>query len=773
MLKFSESVIRYRKIIISITIAITLGLGYFLKDLKVESDVSKYLPKSDPTVKLFNYIGEEYGGNSLVMIVLEAEEIFTKETLKSISYLTSQFKLVDGVSYVTSLTNVPDIKKIVDGIEIGRLIDEYNLPATSEDLQKIKNYTLSKDMYRGFIVSTDSKAALIICRLRTEFDKMKTVKQLKEIVNKSGIKEKVYYGGIPFQMIEFNNIILDESKLLVPLSIVLISISLFLSFRTVSGVLIPILSVLISTIWTLGLMGIFKIAITVISNSIPVILIAVGGAYSIHVISKFNEVAPTDKDKIRKSADALSRIILPVMLAAITTIAGFISFVFGSYLILIREFGIFSSIGILFSLIISVTFVPSVLSLLHTKQKRGAGNEVIAREKGFDIFMGKLAKWILKNEKIIIYIGVIIVIASILCIPKITRRVNMLDYFKPGTNIRQTEELMKQKLGGSTPLQILVNGDIFDPAVLNEMKKMTEFLESQVDLHNVQSVVDLIEEMSDVMGEGKVIPDRKDKVANLWFLLEGEEIINHLVNPDKTEAIIHATFANADTKQIQSLVENIETYIKKANSDSVTFAQTGMPSIYIHLDNSIFSSQIKSLILAIILVFICLVFLVRSFFGGLIGLIPIGFSLVVIFGLMGITGIPLDIATVLVGSICIGIGIDYSIHFINRFREEFKKDKNESEALKTTLETTGKAILINVIAVTIGFLVFFWGNVVPMQRFGILVAITMICAGIGSIIILPAVILLTKARFIGDFQRFLDKSKNYIVNKINNKGGIK
>lgn len=778
MKKFSELVIKHRKIIVFIDVLVTLILGYFLIGLKINPDITSYLPKNDPVVKLFDYIGEEYGGNFLVLIALETDDIFNKETIERINYLTSQFKVVEGVNYVTSLTSVLDIKQTEEGIEIGQLIDEYDLPKTSEELQQLKTYTLSKDLYRGRLISEDSKVTLIICRLADDVDKIKTALELKEIVQHTNIKEKVYYSGMPFQMVEISEVILNDLKFLIPLIGLLIIISLLIAFHTLRGVVLPILSVSMSTIWTLGVMNILKIPLTVISDIIPVILIAVGSAYSIHVISKFDEDLLTDKDRLKQSKKALAEVGVPVLLAAITTMAGFMAFVFGSYLSMIREFGIFSSLGILFSLIISVTFIPAMLSILPIKSKKISPDDTMRNKTSFTRLMDKIGAFVLKNEKLIIAGGIIIICISIFGIPKIQRRVDMLDYFKPGTSIRSTEEMMQSKFGGSIPIQVLVKGDIQNPVVLNKMKEMQDFLESQGDVHKPQSVADLIEEMNDVMGEGKNIPDSRNKVSNLWFLLEGEEVMNQLVNSDKTEAVIQATIVNVNTGRIRKLVENIEQYIEKTDTSIVTFTLTGMPSIYQRLDDSIMRSQTQSLFIAIILVFIFLFFLLRSFVGGLIGLVPIGFTLLVVFGFMGFTGIPLDIATVLVGSISIGIGIDYSIHFVNRFKKEFQKNKTALLALDKTLETTGRAILINVITVTMGFLVLILAALIPLQRFGILVAISMIGSGVGAITLLPAIILLTKVSFMDNFKKSVARAKTPLANNkvllnINQKKGGK
>ena len=214
---------------------------------------------------------------------------------------------------------------------------------------------------------------------------------------------------------------------------------------------------------------------------------------------------------------------------------------------MIREFGFFSSLGVLFALVTSITFIPAILSLMPEKGRASISKVAVLNNNGVTQLMDKIGEWVLRKEKLIIGGAFIVLFISILGIPRIQRSVDMLDYFKPGSSIRMTEEIMEAKFGGSIPVQILVEGDIQDPAVLIEMKKFGDFLESQGDVSNTQSIADLIEEMADAMGEGKIIPDSKDKVSNLWFLLEGEEILSQMVNEDKTEAVIQGTIANVET----------------------------------------------------------------------------------------------------------------------------------------------------------------------------------------------------------------------------------
>jgi predicted RND superfamily exporter protein len=404
---------------------------------------------------------------------------------------------------------------------------------------------------------------------------------------------------------------------------------------------------------------------------------------------------------------------------------------------MIREFGLFASLGIFFSLLISVTVVPSIISLLPLatgKSTRGTKDSFVKGKR--------MSQFLITRKLPILIAGGIIFLGFLLGIPRIQRRTDIIDYFKPNTYTRRTETVLREEFGGSTPIYIAVSGDIQDPAVLHEMKKLQQFLDAQADIHNIQSVVNLLETMSEVIGEGKTIPDTKGKVGNLWFLLEGEEIMQQLVNGDKTEAIIQATMESGlDSDRVGIFVNELNQYIASNNSPSCTFAQTGMPSIYRNLDNSIIHSQIVSLVIAIVCIFVVLLLLQRSFMLALKGMVPVCFTLGIIFGFMGLTKIPLDIATVLVGSISIGIGVDYSIHFISRFRKEGRKQKNRVSALRITLQTTGKAILINASAVGIGFAVLLLANIVPLQRFGILVTITMVASGFSSLVLLPSVFL--------------------------------
>lgn len=738
MKKIATLIIKFRIMLILIVSALSLASAFFLHKITINADMTSYLPKSDPAVKLLDYIGEKYGGSSLGIVVVRADNIFDLQTIKSINSLTQQLREIDGISYVTSLTNVLDIRKTEEGLEIGKLIDEGNIP-DQDSLNKIREYALKKDIYQNRLVSDDGRTTLIICRING--DKSRVARTIKQVVNGAESENiKTYFAGLPFQLNEVNDMLIKDIKILLPFVAIVILIILYLSFGSFFYVILPLIGVGLSTLWTIGLMALLRVPITIITNVMPAILMAVGSAYAIHVVCKFVEEKASDtRLRVRNS---LPKIIIPVFLAAFTTIIGFISFVFGSYLLMIQQFGILSSLGILIAFILSVTLIPAILGSIKFKE--------INQEDGFKVINGlmeRLGKYIIKHPNQVWIISTFISLCFLSGIPLIKTKVDFLDYFKPNTSIRITEDIMEKSFGGSVPIQILVKGDLQEPEVLKAIKNFHNFLDTLKGVHHPQSIIDLIEEMNDAMGEGKTIPDSREKISNLYFLLEGEETLEQLINEDKTEGIIQAMTPGAYNEESEDLIARIQKYIEANDNHNYKFEFTGSPLVYQHLNRSLLKSQALSLLIAIIAIFICLIFLTGSVMNSLLGLVPIFLSLSILFGVMGFLKIPLDVATVLVGSICIGIGIDYSIHFLNRYHQE-RKQNDTATALLTTVKYTGSAIVVNVFTVMLGFLVLVFSNLVPVVRFGILLGITMLSTGLGASVLLPAIILSKEKRRI-------------------------
>jgi len=254
MKKFAEIVLKHRLAILLTTIGLTVFFSIGLLKLKINSDMLSYLQPDDPVVKLFNRIGKDYGGNTLAMVAVESDTIFSVSTLNLIKDLTEKYSNIKGVSSVMSLTNILDIKKTEDGLEISRLIDKNNIPKTPEELEWLQEYTLGKDLYAGKIISTDGKYTLLICRLQNDIDNSIIAKKIKSITESMKGNYEVYYNGLPLQMIELNDYIVGDLSKLIPIVVLIVFFVLYLSFKNKRGVILPLSTVLFTTVWSLAVL---------------------------------------------------------------------------------------------------------------------------------------------------------------------------------------------------------------------------------------------------------------------------------------------------------------------------------------------------------------------------------------------------------------------------------------------------------------------------------------------------------------------------------------
>jgi hydrophobe/amphiphile efflux-3 (HAE3) family protein len=744
MERLTQGIIKLKWIIIVIVIGLTFFFGYQIKYLTINSDILSSLPDDDTTALLYKKIGNQFGGNEIGMIVLETDDVFKTDVLQHIKQITDSLKITGGVSTVTSLTNILDIRSSEWGIEIGKLVDEYDLPDEKSELDSLKNYVFSKDMYKGAIVSEDGTATVILFTLLPDADKQAVAEEIKNKVETLNLPGKVYFGGLPFMLDDITDLILSDIIWLIPIVFIIISLILLFSFRSLHGMLLPLLAAGITVIWTLGIMALSGYELTIITNIMPVVLLAIGSAYAIHVINSINLF--TLKDRRKALVKAIAYTMIPVILASVTTAIGFISFVFGAYLTMIKDFGICTAIGILIALLLSIFFIPAVISVLSVYRKKVEAERIVKKNILSRVILQPLVNLLFKHPKYILTVWVILILISIGGIFLIKTSVNITEYFKKDNPTRVSEDVMQKKFGGSLPVFVEFEGDVQEPEVLKMMIRTEDFMKEDPNISSAQSVADLIQQMNDVMGEGEKVPDDKAKIEQLWFLLDGQDVMQQLVSYELDKGIIQSKFASIKTKEIEDFTNKMDKFIEENSYEHFKIKFTGIPPLYVKLNNSLVKSQYSSLLIAITLVLLIVGIIMHSFSQGVYATIPIIATVLVLLGFMGYTGIPLDIATVLVGSIALGIGIDYSIHMISGFNTHLKDCGNAEKAIGETIMTTGKAVIINVVSVAAGFLVLLFAQIVPLQNFGLLIAISMFGSGLGALTLLPVILIVANKR---------------------------
>lgn len=745
MEKFAHYILNLKWLIIITVILLTAFLGYQIKNLQINSDIISSLPDNDPDAVLFKKLGEQFGGFEMGMVIIETDNIFQKEVLEHIKQITDTIRTIEGISYVTSLTSIIDIKGDDYGIEIGKLVDEYDLPESLDELKDLRERVFSKDMYRGVIVSEDETASLIIFNLPEDADIKTVSKEVQRKVSSLNLPERIYFSGSPMMVTYIADLISTDLRRLIPLSFLLIAFILMLGFRTVRGVILPLLTAAIAITWTMGIMVLIGYEMSMISNNIPIILLAVGSAYTIHVLNRINQCRESDPQKALEVA--LSYIIVPVVLAALTTIIGFISFVFGAYLNMIRDFGIFTALGTFFTALLSLFFVPAVISAQYRNAKDPSKLDKKYKKSILsDKVLTPLYNLLFLHPRNILLTWSILIIVSAGGIFMIKRSVNIQEYFRKADPMRKAEEIVTEKFGGSKPIFVLFKGDMQSPEVLQLMAKTEQYMKKSPDIFYTQSIADLISEILHVIGEGKAIPDERDKIEQLWFLLEGNEVMPQFVNEELDEGIIISKFVSPDNKAKKEFSKYMKQFIEENSTEDCSIEITGMPFVDVTMDRSLINSQMGSLSIALVFVVIIVGLILRSLRNGILATIPIIAAIIILFGVMGYAGISLNIATVLVASVALGIGIDYSIHIISHFNDSFKKTGDIQMALKDIIMISGKAILINVSSVAVGFLVLLFSELVPLQYFGLLIALSMVGSSLGALTLLPVILILVNRK---------------------------
>lgn len=735
----AEKIVAFRWISIVFVLVATLFLGNQLRYLKMDADVLKSLPDNDIHARLLKRIAENFGGNNIGVVILETDNVYQTKILEQVRAITDSLKEIKGIISVSSLTNIIQIKRSEEGIEVGTLVDEYDLPQDPESLEALRKAVLSNEMYKGSIVSEDGTATLVLFTLDGTEAVNAVASNIISVISKLGIKEKIYYSGSPMLVSAISNLMRKDLTTLLPIAFLLIAGVLFISFRSVAGVVLPLLTATIAIIWTLGTMSLLGYKMSMISNNIPIILLAIGSSYAIHVINSINQ------QKLNGTSNSvsisLSHILIPVFLASVTTAIGFVSFIFGSYLEMIVEFGIFTTLGTLLSFFLSIFFVPALIEVFSGKRKVSEPKKV-KPSVFLDNQLLKLNTFIFRHPKRIVLTWLGLFMISMVGIFSIERKVDIQEYFKKDNPTRIGENIQVQKFGGTKPVFVLFTGNVKSPEVLNKMLETAKYMEKSPDIYTTLSVANLISELNLAITGRKEIPKTIEEIEQLWFLIDGNETLGRLVSENLNEGIIISKFKSPDNEAKKNFSSYMETFIKANSTPDCKIEITGMPFVDVTMDQSLIRSQVGSILIALIFVMLIVGFILRSWLSGLLVSLPIIAAISILFGFMGLTGISLNIATVLVASVALGIGIDYSIHFISHFNDSMKSTGILKTAIENTLTNSGKAIIINVFSVAIGFLVLILSEMVPLQYFGLLIALCMISSGLGALTLLPAVLIM-------------------------------
>jgi len=751
MKKLTRFVTKYNWYTIIVILGLTVFFGSQMPKVTIDNSIDNMLPAEHPAKKLYDRVDETFGGSDILVVALKSDSLFTRKTLQQIYDLSYDFQMVEGVDDVMSMATGKEMTGTDYGLEVNDLMNE--VPSTPDDITKFKQTVLNNEMYEGTIISENGEYAGFVIQLLSDAEDEPVYRGVQKVIAAQPNADTFSIAGAPAVNTEMTTSMKHDLTTLFPFVILLVLLSLYFSFRSLQGVILPLITVLISVIWTLGLMALLQIPMAMISTTLPVLLIAIGSAYGIHAINGYYESLIETHDKQQALILTMSHVGKAILMAGLTTIIGFGSLA-TSQVSQVRQFGLFTAFGVSSALVLSIIFIPAVLMVMKIPKDRGTDPED-EHESWLTRLLTGLGKFTIRHSKAFVVAGIILLLLSVAGFPKLVVETNTLRFFKPESNIRQATEVINDHFGGSENLSILVEGDIKQPAVLNRIMDIQEYAESLDHVGYSISIADYVAEINKALNnnepEYRTIPASRDAVAQeiLLYEMSGEPSdFEQVVDYDYRLGNVSIRMESVSSSKLGTIVNDIEAYAGKDTLSDFQAKVTGSSYLFKVLTDLLVKGQIWSLITSLGLVWLIIALVFRSFPAGGYSIIPLSLTIAINFGLMGWFNIPLDTATTMLASMAIGIGVDYTIHFLSRYRVEVQRTGDYAQAGLITTRTTGKAIVYNAVAVTMGFIVLLFSSFRPIQTLGALTALTMVTSALGALTILPAVLNVIKPKFL-------------------------
>ena len=744
----------YPRTIIAAVILITVLFGWKVFDLEMDPGLQSGLPRDHKIVQSMEIMDELFSGSDILIVAVESDSLFSTKTLKKLFSFQDSLEAIDQISRVTSIFNQKYIVPDKNGFEIESVL--LDIPQDSVGNQKLIE-RLDKSGMIGNLVSEDYKTLCFIGQINSSFayDEFEFRKNIYELVNRFSSPEYFYVSSLPITRATVIEYMQRDMRVFTPVAIGLCIFLLMLSFRSWTGVFLPFFVVGFSIIWTFGIMGWLNMSLSFIGTLIPVMLVAIANNYGIHIISHYYEYSRSDTMSTRGQIlkRTIRKVGIPILLAGITTMVSFLCLLSHS-LPRAREMGALVSFGILIAFILSIILIPSVLVLVPRPHflSKGLGMSYV------DTILINMGRVFTRYRSLVLLLLSIVGIWLAMGIQYLKVDTNPDHYFPKSSTLRIANTKISNAFGGSTQMNILVQGEIFDPAVLENIEVLTDHIKNRHDIVTKSySIVDVIKRMHSGFNGGdptmEVIPDDIDLIRQYMFMYsissDGDEfdlILDDIEDPSYTQILLR--LQEVQTHAIAAIVEDTEQFIEANFYDESPMELTGSATLLGVLNHMVIRGQLISLVVSVCIILLIMSIVFKSFIGGLLATFPMSASVVMMFGLMGYLNITLNITTSLLTCILVGVGVDYTVHFLWHLRDHVKDGDSLDEAITNTFRISGKGILFNGLSVVVGFSALLFSVFVPVKIFGILVMGSISFCLFGALATLPALTSLTKPKFL-------------------------
>jgi len=654
---------------------------------------------------------------------------------------------------VLSLYSADNIQAVDDNLDINAFYKK--VPNTEEKLKSIQKSVKTNEMVYKRLVSEDEKAAIIMAKIKDNSFTQKLYDYISSFNKKyEGDGDKIYIAGQPIVEGVVASFMPKDMRKMFPIVFLLIIIVLAFVLKSLKGTVVSMLVVVFSSIWTFGLMAGVGIPIYAPTSLIPVMLIAIGVADAIHMYSHLQLQTQNNPSWSKRELimDMMRQLWKPVVITSVTTAMGFLSLL-TSDVVPIRWFAFFTAIGVLIAMVLSLILIPvftMAFGLPKPKKKSNSKQDFFSRNaKPF-------ADAVIRYKTFVIGFTIFILLFFGYGVTKVWINSSFLARFPSDNKLVKTDEFVNDKFLGTTSLNVILESKDTNafkkPEVLELMNKVAVDIEQKIDVVGGSlSVVDFIQRMNKVLNGNNTasykIPDNFNLISQYFLLYEmsgGSDRLWELVDEDFMIGNLRFQLKSDNSKGLNSLLAKIETYRDDFKELGIDMNYAGAGYTMLTFNDLIIAGQLKSLLISFFVVLLLLSFMFRSFKVGLVSIIPIFITTIISFGVLGLLNIPLEMTTALISSIAVGIGIDYAVHFIDRYRINAKSTDDIDEVITKTMSHSGRAISFNAIVVILGFLVLLLSTFMPNKALGAIVSLNMFTSFVGTLTVMFLVMYMMK-----------------------------
>ena len=775
--------------VIVFVLAVVIAFAAQMKNLHMDTSTEGFLHKDDPLRIEYNVFRDQFGRDEKVLIAIQSENIFTIDFLNKLNKLHKELENnLPYIDEVNSLINARNTRGTEDSLIVDDLFEE--LPTTNKALEIKKQLAKNNPLFKDLLLDEAGTITTIVIDTATytsldkngnplpkaesddefadeseseeinenrkflsDIENNEIVRKTNEIVASYQSDDfKILVSGTAVINAELKASMTSDMQKFIKFVLLIMAIFLALMFKRISGVVLPLITVIFTVISALSLMAIFQAPVTVVTQILPSFLLAVTIGASIHLLSIFFKEFDLNKDKKLALRYAMGHSGLAIVMTSITTAAGLWSFSF-SELAPVANLGKFASAGVIVGLLFTIILLPAAISLLRLKPKNIVLEDDCETQNLMDKILVKISNISVSYPKQIIAISTVIILVSLVVASQLRFSHKPIVWFDQEHPVRVATNVVDDKMKGSVTLEIVVDtkkeNGLYEPEILNSIDKFSkEIMDLKSDKYFVGktlSLVDIIKETNKALNENRkeayLIPQDKNLIAQELLLFEnsGSDDLEDFVDSSFSKARITVKLPYLDAMDYMILIKEINTKIDENFKNKAEVTVTGISNLLSRIMEAAMSSSAISYILALFLITIMMLILIGHIKIGLVSMIPNIAPILIMTTIMVIFDMPLDMFTMLIGAIAIGLAVDDTVHFMHNFRRYELIHNDIDKAVRLTLLTTGRAMVVTTIVLSFGFFVFMGASMSNIFNFGLLTGIAIIVAVLADFFLVPAI----------------------------------